>query len=403
MDLLTFPKLFRVIRDEVLSRNGKLSRDAAERDGTDLNIMLACATVGAEEVGAQLTELEARMLIESAEDDELDILIVDRTGGLLIRKDATAALGSVEFRTTAPAASAFTIPANLELTTEDGIRFLTSEPSLFAKGSIGPVVVGVRSVLAGLDQATKSGTVTAIKGSIVGQPSDLTVTNTLATVGAGNRESNESYRDRYRRFWTTARKGTLRAVETGALDVDGVVKAKAFEVVDVSGRPARFVQLIVSDQFTATLVDLAAVPATYARQSQQLVTAVNAGLTDVRAGGIYVQVIVGQVVLQAVTLNLRFLAGVDVNVVAQLACATIVAFINSLAPGETLTLAGMRGALRAVPGLDPTSDVASPAGDVLPKPLQVLRTESRLVTPLSVRSDQPLVSTGNPDSYLLVA
>ena len=393
--------LFRVFRDEVLARNEKLALDAVERDGADANVLGASACAVGDEVIAQLADVAAAGWLDSAEGDALARLVFDRYS--LVRKQAGVAMGSVEFSTTAPSPATFTIPAGATLQTADGIKFLVISPVLFPIGSSGPVVARVRSSVAGMAQQAGAGTITSIVSAITGAPSDLAATNTLATAGADDAESDGALRDRARQFWTAARRGTGPALEAGALAIPGVRKATAIEAIDVWGRPARFVQLIIADGYTDALVSQNTNPVTYQAQSQLLAQTVQAGLSDVRALSIHVEVLVAQVVFQPIRLRLRFQAGYDCDACSDLARGTLVAWTNSLRPGEPLIVREGAGSLLAVLGTVPGlvlghgDEIESPEGDVVAGALQVIRTNLGLVTVASMQSAQPVAPTANPD------
>lgn len=396
-DYPTFAELFRVQRDEMLSRSSQLTLEIIERQGSDANALVAGAAAGADEAITQLALTEASLFLDSSKDEKLDRLVFDRYG--LTRKPASPAVGSVNFTTTAPATGTFAIPINTRLQTADGRQFITTAAATFLTGTTGPVVVAVRSVLAGIDQQARIGTITSITSVISGAPNDLVVNNSLATAGADDEESDESLRTRARQFFTTARRGTVKALQAGALAVPGVRTATVFETLDAFGRPAKHVQLFVSDAFTDQLALAATVPASYEAQSQVLAASVFAGLDDVRAAGIFVDVRVAQVVLQGIQLGLRFAAGADVESVTLQARAAIVSHINSLAPGVTLTVEGMLNALRLINGLIVTGqEIISPAGNVQPFPLQVIRSSLSLVLAVAQQPTTALQSTTNPDS-----
>ena len=396
-DFASWVDLFRVFRDEVLAGNEKLSLDAVERDGADANILgAACSAVGDEVIG-QLAGVAAGCWLDSAENSALDRYVFDRYS--LVRKQAAVALGSVEFSTIATTVAPFTVPTGTQLQTADGKKFLTISPVIFPASSTGPVVARVRSSVAGQNQQVGVGTITSITSQVSGAPADLVVTNSLATSGAADAESDDALRDRARQFWISARRGTGPAIEAGALAIPGVQKATAIEMLDVWGRPARFAQLIISDGYTDALVSQSVNPVTYQAQSQILAQVVQAGLSDVRALGIHVEVLVAQVVLQPVRLRLRFQAGYDADAVSDVARGTVVAFINSLRPGAALSISALLGALDTVPGLvlGYGDEIESPAGDVLAQALQVLRTNLNLVTVASMQLDMPIAPTANPD------
>lgn len=401
-DFPTFSDLFRTARDEVLLRNAKLSRDAVERPGMDANVLVAAASAVGDQVIGQLTKVEAATFLDSAKKEALDRLVFDRYG--LVRKPAAASVGTVAFRTTAPAPVTFTIPVGVRLQTPDGIQFVTDESVVFPAATVGPLACAARSVLAGANQNVKAGAITSIISSVTSQPSDLTVSNPFATAGGDDTEDDPSLRDRARRFFSTVRRGTLGALEEAALGVAGVRKAKAFEVVDALGRPARQVQLVVTDSFTEQFIDFTSLPPRYQVQSQLLATSVFNALADVRPAGTFVQVIVANVILQSWQLTLAFNAGADVNSAALQARAAVVSYNNSLPPGTKINVDDALKLLKNVPGLANSGNaIASPAGNVVAKPTQVLRTSLGLVTAVAAQTNQPIITGTNPDAFAIAA
>lgn len=400
MDLPTWTDLFRIGRDEVLTRNSSLSRDAVEREGMDANAMVAAGAAMGDECLNQLAYLVASVFLDSALKDALDRLVFDRYG--LVRKSASASVGSVQFLTPTASATTFTIPQGVVVQTTSGVQFITTESAIFAIGTEGPLTVAVRSALAGAGQNAKVGAITSIVSQISGAPGTLTVSNQFATAGDADAEEDDDLRDRARKFFVAARKGTLPALEAAALNVGGVKKAAAFEVLDGLGRPARLVQLVVTDAFTQQFADLSVVPPGYPTQSQLLATNVFNGLSDTRAAGIFVAVYVANVILQPIQLALAFVAGADVSTVALMARAAAANYLNALAPGKPLVVEDLQAALKLVSGLSYTGkEVVLPAGNVVPKPLQVLRTTLGLVSAVASQTDQPLITGNNPDSFVL--
>lgn len=371
-DMPRFTDLFNIGRDEILSRNALLSKDVAEREGTDVNVLLAAMAAMADEVAGQLAYVAAGVYLDSAQKQQLDRYAFDRYG--LVRRSAAGSVGAVTFSLPTPAAGAFTIPDSTQLQALDGNQFLTVGNNVFAAAT-SSLVVPVRSALAGSAQNEKAGQINSILGAVAGAPAGLSVTNTLATFGASDDEPDDDLRRRCRAFFVTARRGTKAAIEQGALSVPGCVRASAFEVLDAVGRPARLVLLAVADQYTEQFANYSVVPPAYETQSQQFAANVFAGLDEYRAMGIYVSVVVAQVILQGVLLSLTFQAGADVDYTATLAKAAVVNYVNALAPGEPFVPADLQQRLTAIPGLQITGDeVASPEGVVQPKPLQVIRT-----------------------------
>jgi len=381
MDFPTSNDLFRIGRDEILALNPLVTRDAIERDGSDANIIVAGMAAIGDEVIGQLIDAQAGLFLDSAEKEALARLIFDRYG--LGPKAAAAAVGDVQFTTPVPTAGPFTIPSGTTLQTSDGIQFITTADVTFPGASSGPVTASVRSVLAGADQQARVGTITSIVTQIPSSPVGLAVTNALATAGAADAETDPAYRDRARRFFTTARRGTLAAIEAGAVAVPGIVTASAFEALDTLGRPAKLVSLVIADSFTDALAELGTVPPAYQTQSQALALTVFTALEDVRAAGIYVAVSVAQVVLQAVRLALTFAGGVDTDAVSKTAKAVVVSYVNGLKPGASFVPGDLVNALKSVNGLVIQEDeVVSPAGVVTATPLQAIRTTLALVNNL---------------------
>jgi len=406
VDFPNFQTLFQIARNEALARNSSMTRDAIEREGSDANIMIAAAVAAADQVVGQQVVNTAGQFLDSATGDSLDKLLFDRYG--LTRKVAAASVGTVMFTTTAAAPTAFLVPAGIQLSTSDGLQFETIESELFAAGSTGPVYVAVRSLLAGANQQARIGTITSIISRIPDAPNDLRVTNTLATAGAADRESDTEFRARGRGFFTTVQRGTLSAITQAALNVPGVVRANTFELLDVNGAPNFRVSCVIADQFTDTLANYTAVNPSYEAQSQVLSQEVFNVLQDYRPAGVFVQVQVAQVVLQSIGLSLSFRAGVNLDTVALSARAAITNYINNLAPGQSLYLEPMIQALRGVDGLIVDGDeiavqnstaVTSSDPLIYVKPLQVLRTSLALVRAASVNPSTPIGTYLNPDAY----
>lgn len=396
-DFPTRTDLFRIGRDRALGLNAQLSTEVIEREGTDANILLAGGSAMADSVVAQLLRVCRAQYLDSAEDEELEKLVFDRYN--MVRKPAAPSLGYASFSTTAAVPLTFSIPANTKLATADGTQFSTTVATTFAAGTTGPLYVPIRSVLAGFNQQAKANRITNIVSQITGAASDLVVTNETATAGAADREGDPSLRDRARRFWTTAQRGTLAAIENAALTVAGVVKSNAVEVLDSSGRPGRWVQLLISDRFTEALVTINETSAAYDAQSQALARSVFQALSNYRCAGIFVQVIVARVVMLQVRLDLTFSADVDPQLVSETARAAIVNYTNELDPGASFVPEDALEVLTNVNGLIITGgEIAVPGGAVSPRAMQVIRTTFDLVT--ATNEGMALALTTNPDAII---
>ena len=392
----SYSDLFRVGRDEILAKNSRLRRDVVERDGSDANAIVATNAGVGDELVLHLARVCAGQFLDSARGQYLRRLVFDRYS--LSAKSASPSFGTVRFSTTVATAAQFNIPSGTKVQTNDGRQLLTISDAVFPANSIGPVLVAVRSAQAGLSQQAKAGVITTIVSTLTGAPTTLAVTNTLATSGGADEESDDDLRARAKAFWSTARGGTLSAIKEAALAVGGVKRASVIEFLDSMGRPAMRAQLIITDAFTEALVTTTTVPPTYETQSQVLADAVYEALVDVRAAGAFIDVIVGQVILQSVQLALSFDTSANVDTVALQARAATVNYVNNLSPGEALTPDGIVETLRLIQGLIVTgAEVVSPSGTVTPESLQVLRTLLSMVTTISTNPNRALQSTLNPD------
>lgn len=403
MDFPNFRTLFQIARNEALVRNAQLTQDAIDREGSDANILIASAVAAADEVVGQQITVTSGLFLDSASGDALDRLLFDRYG--LVRKVASAAVGSVAFSTTATNPSPFTIPSGTQLSTSTGLKFETVGGMLFPAGTTGPVYVTVRSLLAGANQQAAIGTINSLVGTVPSAPNDLTVTNPIATAGASDRESDTQFRERGRSFYTTVQRGTLSAITQGALSVPGVVSASTYEFLDSSGLPNKRVACVIADKYTDSLANYTTVPPVYEAQSKVLAQQVFNALEAYRPAGVFVQVQLAQVVPLPVSLSLSFKAGVDIDITANEARAAIANYINNLQPGDDLYLQPMIQVLQGVDGLIVTGDeIVSPANQgtaadplVVTTPLQVLRTSLALVRASSSNPATPIGLYLNPD------
>ncbi len=302
MDFPNFRTLFQIARNEALVRNAQLTQDAIDREGSDANILIASAVAATDEVVGQQITVTSGLFLDSASGDALDRLLFDRYG--LVRKVASAAVGSVAFSTTAVNPSPFTIPSGTQLATSTGLSFETVGGMLFPAGTTGPIYVTVRSLLAGANQQAAINTINNLVGTVPSSPTDLVVTNPIATAGASDRESDTEFRERGRSFYTTVQRGTLSAITQGALSVPGVVSASTYEFLDSSGLPNKRVGCVIADKYTDSLANYTTVPPVYEAQSKVLAQQVFNALEAYRPAGVFVQVQLAQVVPLPVSLSL---------------------------------------------------------------------------------------------------
>jgi phage-related baseplate assembly protein len=172
----------------------------------------------------------------------------------------------------------------------------------------------------------------------------FTVTNAARAAGGADTEDDDSLKDRCRQFYSTLRRGTLKALEFGARGVAGVANVTASEPGDGT------VSLFVSDASGG--------------YSPTLLTDVSTEIENWRAGGVVVNVFGGSIiVVGGIDVSLTLRAGAVVKV-ADVQNA-ISGRINKLKIGEDLTTSLIKAAATSV---DPDNilgvDVNSPAGTV---------------------------------------
>lgn len=376
MDLPAFFDIFRIGKSEALIRNGLLSASEIDRKGSDLNILFAAASAMADECVGQLAKIRGDLYIGTARDAALDRLVIDRYPDL-IRKQASPSFGYANFSFSPAVTGAFTIPDGTTLSTSDNVQFITVGDFPVAVGAT-TARVPIRSVLAGFSQKASALKINNITSTITGAPtSGMTVTNTAATFGGEDRESDSDYALRYRLRYLAARRATLGAIEQAILSVPGVVKANVFENLDTLGRPIGYVQAVVADSFTEQLITSATIPGTYATQQALLTTQLDQVLTEWRAAGVGVQVSVAAVTLQAVRVELTFSSGSNEETVTANVRTALIQYINNLDPGQMLRLQDLRSIIQRIPGVYYTgNEIITPTGDIQPLPGEVLRTST---------------------------
>jgi len=380
VDLPSFSTLFRIGKTEALVRNPRLSPEEIERDGSDLNILVAAPAAMADECIAQIASVRKDLYVGTAEGDALDRLITDRYPDL-IRKQAAPSYGYVTFSFSPAVSGAFSITDGAVLSTADGVQFLTVGNTAVAVGTTSKTVP-VRSMLAGYSQKASAGKINNLITTLVGAPtSGMTVTNASATFGGEDQEKDGDYAIRYTRRYLAARRATIGAIEQAILEIPGIVKCTVFENLDTLGRPIGYVQAVIADSYTEQFVTTAITPAAYASQLANLQVQIESLLREWRAAGVGVAIQFGQVVLQSCRILLSYVAGADQAAVNNVVLSKINQHINNLRPGETLVLQDLKDIVRTTSGVVYTgNEVITPIGDVVPLPGQVLRTSPTFTT-----------------------
>src|SRR5690606_31785725 len=176
-------------------------------------------------------------------DEDLDRWVWDRYGEL--RKGASAAVVPIELARPTAVLGAGSIPLGTKILTLNGIEYITTTTINFSASGL------TSNGNARAAQAGKEFQVGANYIRRFDRPSDIfdptvTVNNSTPASGGEPAESNDVFRERARGFFNAERRGTLFAIESGALKVPGVVSAFAVESLSDS-IPARFIELFFAD------------------------------------------------------------------------------------------------------------------------------------------------------------
>ncbi len=359
MDLPTRADYFQVGAQEVFARSRarpqsqRISPQAVYTEGTDINIILGAASAMADEATRHLALRIAALYLNSAEDEDLDRLVADRFSPELTRKQAAPSVVLLEFSRSAPPSTLISQSWDVgrKFRTDGGVEFQLTEPVGLQAGSTGPVYGAAEALLAGTGGNVTEGTIR----QIVQTPTDPTVQVRNPDVASGGRdvETNEQYRERARNWFRTARRGTLDAIEFGALTVTGVASAKAEEVIDpATGLPTGPVRVYIADP--------------NGQSNQLLAQSVRLALREYRAAGVPVDVLSSKPEFVSIAYKLAFAANVDTRAaIAQLKRLTV-ATVNLLGPNEPLLRSMLFALARSIPGAIVLADaVQLPGGDLV--------------------------------------
>jgi uncharacterized phage protein gp47/JayE len=329
--LPTFRQLYDAGRAEVQARDPRLT-DWTE--GSALDAVVGAGAVIADETLRGLVELFAAQFVDTATGANLDALAADRYG--LGRKAATAAVGEVRF-TRGGSAALVVIPAGtlVSAPTAAGarVRFRTTLEVELAEGSAA-VSAPVRCEALGVEGNAEAGAIDLVDAPLAADPG-LTVTNPARCAGGASAETDPQLRDRLRRFFTTVRRGTVAALEAGALNVPGV----AFATVDeqfIDHEDGGYVGVYVGDPDGAGNAALAALVA--------------AELERWRAAGVRVAVLPAERQELALAMELTISRGADQSALRGDVRAAVRAHLDGLGVGEPLRLSRvLAAALRTSP------------------------------------------------------
>lgn len=370
-DLPLRAEYFKIGADEIQSRSEarppgqRISPEQVYTEGSDVNIVNASSSAMAEEVTRQLGTGLQILLLDGARGPDLDRLVADRFSPTIVRKQATPAVATLSLTRVTGALPGGTLPIGTRVRTRNGIEFKTTAPASLPPGSTGPVTVLAEASIAGIGGNVDENTLV----TFAEPPFDpnIQVTNPQVAAGGDDTETDPRLRARARDFFRTVRRGTLGAIEFGALTVGGVRQATAIELIDSLGIPTGHVQLLIADAL--------------GQANDALVTAVRAALLEWRAAGVVVDIVATVPQLVEIRYLLRFSAATNTTQASDAIRVATVAAVNALRPGETLTVSLLFSIARSVAGVIVLDDaVVAPVGDLVPEPGKTIRTRADLVT-----------------------
>jgi len=365
-ELLSRADFHQLGRLYVLTRAKRIEPAQVDVAGSDINLFVGSQAYCAHAISRQLAARINALLLDGAEDEDLDRYAFDRYQ--LTRKGSSAALGELTFSRSTYAAGAGQVDAGQKIRSLTGIEYITLTAAVFSATALSSTAY-VRAVQAGRDYQVGRNNLRTIDGLASLWDPTLKVNNDEPTAGGNPREDNDVFRERIRQFWQVARRGTLSAIRYGATQVAGVESCTALEVIDQDGHPARLVELFIADGSGVA--------------SQALANEVDVELDEWRCAGIRVLINLSTPQIVSVQLHLTFAAGVDTATLTDQIRNAVVTFVNSLPAGRSLLRNSLGSVLaRFQPsGLVPDDgSIVLPTGDLAPTTGQTIRTTLSNVT-----------------------
>lgn len=363
--------LFNVGRRYVVTRAKKINPREIDVEGSDINLFVGAAAFMANAVMRQNIDRIGALMLGSAQDDDLDRYAWDRYQ--VRRKGASAAIGTANFSRLTTTAGAGSIAIGTKLITYNGIEYITLETANFTASAL-TASAKVRAAQAGKEFQVGENAIRRFDKPNLLFDKSITVTNLEATAGGEPTENNDVFRNRVRNFWVAARRGTLAAIEYGALSTAGVASAQAIETLNSEGHAERFVELFIAD--SSGVASLA------------LVDLVSQTLVEYRPAGIYVAINTSRPQIVDIIFQPTFVSGVDTSRLSEQIRDAIVEFVNSLRVNEPLLINDLGAVFSRFrrEGLIPTQGLMlEPLGDLIPDSGFTLRTRPsnvQVLTPI---------------------
>lgn len=305
----TFAEIYDAGRAEVQTRNPALTDWTA---GSFLDAIIGGGAVLSEEVGRVQVQKFGALFFDTAFGDELDTLAWDRLR--LQRLPATPSVGSVDW--TRDAAGAYSVPSGTTVrATIDAVPFSFTTTTTVVMGAADTTIsIPLSATVAGRSHNLESGTVTEVV-DVVGLDPSATITNPQVMAGGSEVETDSEFKARIRLVYDSFQRGTVGAIETGPISVPGVRFATVAEDFVLGNI---FVYIGDPD----------------AQGNDILVGLVSTKLELWRPAGNPVTVLASAREVIPVSIDLVVIAGSDQSTIRANAQLAIVAYGDTLGPGD---------------------------------------------------------------------
>ena len=366
MEALSRLDFYQIGRQYIRANATQIDPNKIDVQGSDINLFVGSASYMAYAISRQMVDRIGSLTLNGAVNEDLDRYAMDHYQ--LLRKGAAAAIVPLQFYRSSFTYGAGVIPINTSVQSITGIEYITTTTATFSSSGLIATCNGI-ATLAGNEYQVGTNQIQVIMNPNSLFDPTIQVVNPSPAAGGASAESDENFKNRIINFWQSAQRGTLGAIQFGALTVPGIDSAYVEEVINTAGNPVRLVNLYVADASGVSNIPL--------------VAKVKAILNDYRAGGIYVNIIPGSPQIISVTLSLTFSGNVDTSTITEAIKNAIVAFVNSLGVNQTLSLAALYSLLYryADQGLVVNEQtIVTPTGSIIPTSGCTLRTTLANVT-----------------------
>ena len=382
-DLPTRLDLYAIGRNFVRARAKRIDPFQVDVEGSDINLIVGATSAIAHFLVLQLDYSVNKLLLDGADGEDLDRYAWDRY--TLVRKGASAAVVQLRIYRDSAGPSG-TIAVGRKIRTKTGIEYITTSVASMGTNDL-VTICNASATQAGKSSQVGANALTAIDDPASLFDPSLRVNNDSPAAGGEEVQSDDQFREIIRVFWTTARRGTVGAIEFGAMQVPGIVTAKAVEalttvIIVMPYGPVTISVPIVSISCPARVVNLYIADSTGVA-NQTLANSCRFMLEEYRACGITVLVNTGMPSFINIVLALVFQADIDTVTLTDAVKGAIFEYVNSIPVNATLQRSALFTVLRRfVPnGLIVSNDsIVAPAGDLVPNPGETIRTMLENIT-----------------------